>query len=500
MRQRLLTGAALALLTTAEARAQIRPVSWHVRAVPFYTRTARLGGLPVYPILAPAAGQLGILAGVLAPPPGGNPETLLTGSTDDRVLVDNGSVWQRKALPDCDDSGGNHLNYDTGTNAFSCGTTGASSNPFDDGTAIIKGSADATKLLRFEVDGFTTGMTRVLTPPNADGTIATLAGSEIFSNKTLQSTTLTTGQSFIVGASTLGVIGATTVHTPDTAVVYTGTTSNGVHFKEFGDAAHDGNNCSAGTSSSADPFICLHSRNQTTTEWVDAKHNGTDAVFDTGAGVFNFQDQVRGPAGTANTMGVAVGATGYGMWSDTGATILRVSVNTNAYFGGSAANGFEVAGPSGVNFCSGANLNTSCTVDAAVTRAAAGQVRIGTSAAIQDLYSSSSVEAVTTTKTVTAIESGETYISGDADGSTVTLLDNPSKGGLTYTLVVDQAQSSNNMAVAPSAGETIISAGSSYSTSCTATAIGASITVRNVGTGSGAKWAVIAIVGTWTCS
>lgn len=47
-----------------------------------------------------------------------------------------------------------------------------SSNPFDDATAIIKGSADATKLLRFEVDGFTTGTTRVLTPPNSDGTIA----------------------------------------------------------------------------------------------------------------------------------------------------------------------------------------------------------------------------------------------------------------------------------------------------------------------------------------
>lgn len=48
--------------------------------------------------------------------------------------------------------------------------------PFIDSTAIIKGSADATKLLRFEVDGFTTATTRVLTPPNADGTIATLSG------------------------------------------------------------------------------------------------------------------------------------------------------------------------------------------------------------------------------------------------------------------------------------------------------------------------------------
>lgn len=58
-----------------------------------------------------------------------------------------------------------------------------SSAPFSDATAIIKGSSDATKLLRFEVDGFTTGTTRVLTPPNYDGTIATLAGTETFTNK-----------------------------------------------------------------------------------------------------------------------------------------------------------------------------------------------------------------------------------------------------------------------------------------------------------------------------
>jgi hypothetical protein len=40
-----------------------------------------------------------------------------------------------------------------------------------DGSTIV-GSADATKKARFEVDGITTGTTRVLTVPNADGTIA----------------------------------------------------------------------------------------------------------------------------------------------------------------------------------------------------------------------------------------------------------------------------------------------------------------------------------------
>jgi hypothetical protein len=40
--------------------------------------------------------------------------------------------------------------------------------PFTDTTNIVKGSADATKLIRLEADGITTGTTRVLTMPDAD--------------------------------------------------------------------------------------------------------------------------------------------------------------------------------------------------------------------------------------------------------------------------------------------------------------------------------------------
>lgn len=53
-----------------------------------------------------------------------NGGTNLTAASDDNVMVGNGTTWQSKALTDCDDSGGNHLNYDTTTNAFSCGTSG----------------------------------------------------------------------------------------------------------------------------------------------------------------------------------------------------------------------------------------------------------------------------------------------------------------------------------------------------------------------------------------
>jgi len=53
--------------------------------------------------------------------------------------------------------------------------------PVSDAIPIIKGSVDDTKLLRFEIDGFSSATTRVLTPPNADGTLALLQISQTFS-------------------------------------------------------------------------------------------------------------------------------------------------------------------------------------------------------------------------------------------------------------------------------------------------------------------------------
>lgn len=51
------------------------------------------------------------------------------------------------------------------------GTVGSASLPVTDSTSIAEGSGDATKEVRFEVDGLTTGNTRVLTVPDADITL-----------------------------------------------------------------------------------------------------------------------------------------------------------------------------------------------------------------------------------------------------------------------------------------------------------------------------------------
>ena len=51
---------------------------------------------------------------------------------------------------------------------------GGTSPPFSDSTDLLKGSADDTKLLRFEIDGFTAATTRTITIPNTTTTMAGL--------------------------------------------------------------------------------------------------------------------------------------------------------------------------------------------------------------------------------------------------------------------------------------------------------------------------------------
>jgi hypothetical protein len=50
--------------------------------------------------------------------------TNLTTATDDNIMVGNGTTWQSKQIPNCTDTGGQHLNYDTATNSVTCGTSG----------------------------------------------------------------------------------------------------------------------------------------------------------------------------------------------------------------------------------------------------------------------------------------------------------------------------------------------------------------------------------------
>lgn len=81
-------------------------------------------------------------------------------------------------------------NLSTKNKRVTIGSLPSAALPVPDTTAIVEGSVDDTKLLRFEVDGFTTATTRVLTPPDADGIIVLEDFAQTLTNKTLTTPTI----------------------------------------------------------------------------------------------------------------------------------------------------------------------------------------------------------------------------------------------------------------------------------------------------------------------
>lgn len=69
-------------------------------------------------------------------------------------------------------------------NAAASAAVASSAAAFVDSNPVVKGSADATKQVRFEVDGLTTGTTRVLTVPDADITLLGTSNAATISGKT----------------------------------------------------------------------------------------------------------------------------------------------------------------------------------------------------------------------------------------------------------------------------------------------------------------------------
>lgn len=120
-----------------------------------------------------AAGLLGFADGVRQTfnPNGVTPGLNFGSNAGDPITPSNGDVW-----------------YNSTSNKFRARENGVSvdmivgggSPPFVDTTALVMGSVDPTKLLRFEVDGFTAATTRVLTPQNANYTIAGLETVQTF--------------------------------------------------------------------------------------------------------------------------------------------------------------------------------------------------------------------------------------------------------------------------------------------------------------------------------
>jgi hypothetical protein len=143
--------------------------------------------------------------------------------------------------------------------------TSPATAPFDDATAIVKGSGDATKLLRFEVDGFTTGTTRVVTFTNADGTVPYLGSNNTWSaTNTFNTVTISANQvlGFSASGSNDNSIQTATSSTPDIGLLGVGSNTRSWLIAERADSAFD-----FAHAQQTNPTLFVHSANQSTTEY-----------------------------------------------------------------------------------------------------------------------------------------------------------------------------------------------------------------------------------------
>jgi hypothetical protein len=98
-----------------------------------------------------------------------NGGTGLGSATDDNIMLGDGVNWASQPLPNCNDSSGRHLNYDTATNTISCGTSSSTTVPTASALLDTLGSIQGSILERSA-----TGWTVIL--PGQTGSVLTSVG------------------------------------------------------------------------------------------------------------------------------------------------------------------------------------------------------------------------------------------------------------------------------------------------------------------------------------
>jgi hypothetical protein len=119
--------------------------------------------------VALSGGTLDLTSEVTGTLPIANGGTNVTTATDDNLLVGNGTTFQLKAVADCDNATTSKLLYDTGANAFSCGTDQTSGNSARNLGIVIDGGGS---VITTGVKGF------VVSPATCTITSATLLSTD----------------------------------------------------------------------------------------------------------------------------------------------------------------------------------------------------------------------------------------------------------------------------------------------------------------------------------
>lgn len=219
--------------------------------------------------------------------------------------------------------------------------------------------------------------------------------------------------------------------------------------------------------------------------------NGGDITLQAGAGIGT---GTKGLVIIPNTYGLRMGenlvfvGTGTGIWQGVMNNVDRFGWYSDRFY---LANGAQLGFGSG-------NVSTE---DVGLVRVAAGELRVSNaSTGVGTLHYTVNTETVGATKTPAITEAAELYTNGaDVDGQAITLTNDPTVGTC-FEFALTSTDSSGSFAIAPSAGETLMDAATTCSTSFSATAKGATARICAVSGGSGGLWLVMSKNGTWTCA
>jgi hypothetical protein len=280
------------VLAAASADAAQFPLATNIRAratIPFYVRTPMLASLPVYPILTPTAGSLGVLAQVFGPSGGYT------------TVQDEGSgLTQRQTINfvgsgvSCVDNSGSTrtdctISAAAGANAALSNLSAVSINASLIPQTTLDLGAAATPwrdLYLYGSGTYGTGSYRITGTPTANRVITlpnastTLAGTTVtntwtvFQDYTISglATTLRLGSDNILafGGSSQTALYWNTSQTPDTLFLAPATGVNTVLIGEIGDVTYD-----FAVPAQTNPTLVVASATQSVNERIGIRHNQT---------------------------------------------------------------------------------------------------------------------------------------------------------------------------------------------------------------------------------
>lgn len=214
---------------------------------------------------------------------------------------------------------GSSIRGGSGGASVSGTNTWTGTQTFIDNAFFVVDDGDNTKKIAFQASGITTGTTRTFTFPNVNATVFTGSSTnDLLAGGHIRASADATGLALGAVDSASNRVLFSTIQTPDSALLSTGTTSNAWVICETQDATFD-----FAHAAQTNPTWFVHSAAQSTTQWTSVTHDGTNGVLNTGTGNLEITPSMRAGGGAffinSSNLDVFLGSSSQLTWQDSAA-------------------------------------------------------------------------------------------------------------------------------------------------------------------------------------